>query len=159
VEGSRQAAFCFNKFLNRPSLLWHNLPMGNGKLFIMKKIFTLSFAGLFAALLFAGCLKRDYVDNSNYWYSKERGQVVFSSLTCNLFVVQTSRGYTVLESFGVNKPYEGDIVYGNFSSYGDRNILDDSSGTIFSVSVMDYWLTYIQAQVIMNDNCPLGRKF
>ncbi len=125
----------------------------------MKKIFTLSATALLFAFLFTGCLKSDYGNNGNYWYSKERGQVVFSSLTCNYFVVQTINGYAVVQAYGINKPFEGDIVYGNFSSWGSRDILDDSSGTIFSVTVMDYWLTYIQAQVIINDNCPLGRKF
>jgi len=88
----------------------------------MKKIFTLSATFLLAAILLISCRKTDVIvsNNENYWLNQEEGEVVYSDAACNYWVVETYNGYTVIQSSSFNKPYEGDLIYGNFSSRGTR---------------------------------------
>lgn len=127
----------------------------------MKKIFTLSAFSL-AVLVFglSGCLKDTTIisSNENYWLSKEQGQVVYSDAYCNYYVVQTYNGFNVIRSYGGYKPFEGDIVYGNFSSAGTRDLYNYSSRLVFTGTVTDYWLTYDGAQDALDYYCPIYGK-
>ena len=89
----------------------------------MKKIFTLSALTLLVAVMLNSCVKNSHDSGFDeaYWLSKERGEVVYSDSYCSYYVVETHFGFTVIQSYGT-KPYEGDIVYGNFSSRGSRDI-------------------------------------
>ena len=119
----------------------------------MKKIFTLSILSIGLMVLFAGCAKdRRYVDES-YWLSKDRGEVVYSDGFCPYYIVETAQGYSVLRAFGSYKPYEGSVVYGNFSSFGSRDFYDRSSGIVFSAEVQEYWLSYFEAEDALNYYC------
>lgn len=119
----------------------------------MKRIFTLSLITIAIAAFFTGCVKNtEYVDES-YWLSKERGDVVHSDPYCQYFVVETNYGYTVLRSFSGYKPYEGDIVYGNFSNIGTRDYYNRSNGSIFTSEVKEYWLSYFEAQEAIDYYC------
>ena len=112
----------------------------------MKRIFTLSLLTIAIAALFTACTRNtEYVDEA-YWLSKERGEVVLSDPYCQYFVVETAYGYTILRSFSGYKPYEGSVVYGNFSNIGTRDYYNRSSGAIFTSEVKEYWLTYFEAQ-------------
>jgi hypothetical protein len=125
----------------------------------MKKIFTISSLVLLAAVLFAGCYKRDAgYNDEDYWLSKERGEVVYSDSYCNYYVVQTGHGYTILRSYGGYKPFEGSIVYGDFSYRGTFDVYNYSSDVVFTGTVTDYWLTYFEAQDAIDYYCPLGLK-
>ena len=120
----------------------------------MKKIFTLSTISLFAILLFSACTKRTYIDNDeNYWLSKERGEVVYSSSSCSFYVVQTYNGYTVINSTDGYRPFEGSIVYGNFSSHGIHDFYNYSNDVIITGDVRDYWLSYAEAQTAVDYYC------
>src|SRR6476659_11452823 len=101
----------------------------------MKKIFTISSLLVLAAVLFAGCYKRDHGFNESYWLSKESGEVVYSDSYCNYYVVETNNGYTIIRMYGGYKPYQGSIVYGDFSSYGTPDIYNSSAGLVFTVTV------------------------
>jgi hypothetical protein len=113
----------------------------------MKRIFTLSVIAAIT-LAFTGCYKNygDVNGNENYWLTQERGEVVYSDVYCQYYIVETNYGYQVLYNFGGYKPYEGSVVYGNFSSYGTRDFYNRSSGRIFTADVRDYWLSYYEAQ-------------
>ncbi|MBL7745436.1 MAG: hypothetical protein JNN00_18345 [Chitinophagaceae bacterium] len=126
----------------------------------MKKIFTISSVVLISAIFLAGCYKQDAGFNEGYWLSKERGEVVYSDVYCNYYVVETYNGYTIIRSYGGYKPYEGSIVYGDFSYGGTKDIYNHSSGVIFTGTVTDYWLTYFEAQDAIDYYCPLitGRQ-
>ncbi|MBS1921595.1 MAG: hypothetical protein JST17_15215 [Bacteroidetes bacterium] len=120
----------------------------------MKKIFTYSITPIIMVILFTGCIKdRFSTIDENYWLSKERGTVVYSS-TCSYFVVDTYNGYAIVRGWNGYKPYQGDILYGNFSNYGTRNFYNRSEGSIFSAEVVEYWLTYDEAQSALNYYCP-----
>jgi len=119
----------------------------------MKKIFTLSILTIGLVIFLTGCVKdRSYVDES-YWLSKERGQVVYSDSYCQYYIVETIDGYTVLRAFSGYKPYQGAVVYGNFSNYGTRDFYDRSSGIVFTAEVQDYWLSYFEAQDAVDYYC------
>jgi len=121
----------------------------------MKKIFTLSVVALVATVIMTGCTKERFTTiNEGYWLSKERGQVVYSDSYCNYYIVQTSSGYTVVRSYGGYKPFEGSILYGDFSYAGTNDIYNRSTGIIFTGYVVDYWLSYYAAQDELNYYCP-----
>jgi hypothetical protein len=119
----------------------------------MKRIFTLSIMTIGLLVFFTGCVKnREYIDES-YWLNKERGEVVFSDSYCSYYIVETDYGYTVLHAPSGYKPYEGAIVFGNFSNYGFRDFYSRSSGTVFSAEVVEYWLSYSEAQAAVDYYC------
>jgi len=112
----------------------------------MKRIFTLSIMTIGLLVFFTGCVKnREYVDES-YWLTKERGEVVYSDPYCNYYIVEGDYGYTILRATSGYKPYEGAIVYGDFSNYGYREFYSRSGGGIFTSEVIEYWLSYYDAQ-------------
>lgn len=122
----------------------------------MKKIFTLTTSVLLASLFFVGCVRDSLPNNNeNYWLSKEEGEVVYSDSYCNYFVVETYNGYNVIRAYGSYKPYEGSIVYGNFSSNGTREFYNYTSGVVFTASVTDTWLSYLDAQDALDYYCPV----
>ncbi|TMI81099.1 MAG: hypothetical protein E6H10_12315, partial [Bacteroidetes bacterium] len=110
----------------------------------MKRIFTFSFVALVVAIFFTSCVKQAPF-NDGYWLSKERGQVVYSSSSCPYYLVETANGYTVIRSVS-SRPYEGDILYGDFSYYGVKDIYDRTEGFLITADVKEYWLTYSGAQ-------------
>jgi hypothetical protein len=124
----------------------------------MKKIFTLS-AIVFAVTLFlSSCVKNQYIGNDdNYWLSKEQGEVVYSDTYCSYYVIETYYGFTIVRTYGSYKPYEGSIVYGNFSSPGTRDMYNYSNGVVFTGTVTDYWLSYTEAQDALDYYCPYGK--
>ena len=126
----------------------------------MKKLFTLSATFILAIILLSSCRKNDIVitNNEAYWLSKEEGEVVYSDPTCNYCVVETYNGYNVVYSSSGSKPYEGDFLYGNFSSRGTRDMYNYSGRFVFTGTVTDYWLTYNQALDVLDYYCPLYGK-
>ncbi len=127
----------------------------------MKRIFTLPVLSLLAlVLLLSSCFRDTTIvsSNENYWLSKEQGEVVYSDSYCNYYVVETYYGYNIVRSYGGYKPFEGSIVYGNFSSQGTRDMYNYSTGVVFTGTVTDYWLTYNEAQDALDYYCPLYGK-
>ena len=117
----------------------------------MKRIFTFSAIVFVLTIFFTSCVKRVPFDDS-YWLSKEKGQVVYSSSSCPYYLVQTANGYTVIRSIS-SRPYESDIVYGDFSYYGVKDIYDRTDGFVISGDVKEYWLTYTGAQDALDYYC------
>lgn len=123
----------------------------------MKKIFTYSILTVLAAFLFAGCAKEKVYDNNSYWLSQEKGHVVYSSNSCGYYAVETNYGYTIIHNLDGFRTYEGDLVYGNFGAYGTRNFYNYTAGVITSGNVVDYDLTYNEAQAALDYYCPYGK--
>lgn len=117
----------------------------------MKKIFTFSALALIIALVFTSCVKEVPFDEG-YWLSKERGEVVYSSSACSYYIVETINGYSVIRSISY-RPYEGDILYGDFSYNGVKDIYNRTEGTLISGDVKEYWLTYSGAQDALGYYC------
>lgn len=124
----------------------------------MKKIFTLSVLVFMTTIFFTSCVKDSYYGiNENYWLSKERGEVVYSDSYCNYYVVETYNGFTIIRSNGY-KPFEGSLVFGDFSYRGTKQMYNRSTGNLFTGTVTDYWLTYYEAQNALDYYCPIYGK-
>ena len=122
----------------------------------MKKIFLLSSIALFTAFILASCTRNDVPRNTdeNYWLSQERGDVVYSDPYCSYYVVETYYGYTIIRSWGSYLPYEGSVLYGNFGNFGTRDFYNRSSGIIITGEVVEYDLSYVDAQYAIEYYCP-----
>jgi len=124
----------------------------------MKKIFTYSILAFLVALLFTSCVKdRVVYDNSSYWLSQERGDVVYSSNSCGAYVVETNYGYTIVQNLDGLRTYEGDVLYGNFGGYGTRDFYNYTADVVTRGNVVESDLTYNEALHAMDYYCPLGR--
>lgn len=121
----------------------------------MKKIFTISSILILSVIILAGCSKRgyDYGNDEDYWLSKERGEVVYSDSYCPYFVVETYNGYSIIRSTSGFTPYEGSILYGDFSRRGVRDVYNRTDGTLVRGEITDYWLTYGDAQYLIDNLC------
>ncbi|MBK8611655.1 MAG: hypothetical protein IPL84_17385 [Chitinophagaceae bacterium] len=126
----------------------------------MKKIFTLSATFLLALVFFSSCVKEKIVvtNNENYWLSQEAGEVVYSDPYCNYWVVETYYGYNIISTNAVNKPYEGDLLYGNFSNLGTRDMYNYSGRFVFTGSVIEYWLSAAEVLDALDYYCPVYGK-
>jgi hypothetical protein len=118
----------------------------------MKKIFTFSALALTLALLFVSCVKQSPYGDDSYWLTKERADVVYSSSTCAFYIVETNRGYAVVRAVN-SRPYEGEVLYGDFSQYGIVDVYNRSRGTVITADVRDYWLSDYEAQQSLNYYC------
>ncbi len=123
----------------------------------MKKIFTLSVITVLTALLFAGCVKERIPFDESYWLRQERGEVVYSDSYCSYYVVETNYGYTILRAWGNAQPYEGSVLYGDFGRYGNRDFYNRSSGIVIPGEVVEYDLSYTDAQYALDDYCPYAK--
>ncbi len=123
----------------------------------MKKIFTLSATFLVAVLILSSCVKERIVvaNNEDYWLNQEEGEVVYSDPSCNYWVVETYNGYNVIYTGSGSRPYEGDLLYGNFSSRGTRDIYNYSGRFVFTGTVTEYWLSYNQALDVLDYYCTI----
>lgn len=119
----------------------------------MKRIFTFSLIGIFSFLFLSSCVKEQVYIDEGYWLSKERAQVVHVDPYCSYYVIETNYGYTIMRTVNGYKPYEGSIVYGNFSNYGYRDFYNRSSGVIYRGEVIEYWLNYYDAQAAIEYYC------
>lgn len=125
----------------------------------MKRIALLSSVVLLTALFIVGCTRSTPVGyDENYWLTQERGEVVYSDPYCDYYVVETYYGYTIIRTWGSNQPYEGSIMYGNFGNYGTRNFYNRSGGIVISGEVVEYDLTYIDAQYAIEYYCPYAKS-
>lgn len=119
----------------------------------MKKIFTLSAIAVVITVAFTACVKERISFDESYWLSQENGTVVYSSNSCSYFVVQTNYGYDIIRTQSGYKPYENDIMYGNFGNYGTRDFYDRTDGVVFTAEVIEYDLSYADAQAALNYYC------
>ncbi|MBK7432958.1 MAG: hypothetical protein IPI66_03020 [Chitinophagaceae bacterium] len=123
----------------------------------MKKIFTYAFVTALAAVLIASCTKEKVYDDNSYWLSQEQGRVVYSSNSCGYYVVETNYGYTIIRNLDGLRVYEEDLMYGNFGAYGNRNFYNYTANIITNGTVVEYDLSYIQAQDAIDYYCPYGK--
>lgn len=127
------------------------------KVLDMKRVF------LFLApllLFFISCTKEEGVRppiDETEWLKKERGIVAGSGFGCDYFVVETTRGYAVLRSWGGFAPVRGAVIYGDLSRWGVRTFYNRTEGYLMNADVRDYGLSYFQAMDQMNWYCnPFG---
>jgi hypothetical protein len=103
---------------------------------------------LVSTVLLSACRKADLQPipiDEREWLNQERGVVVYSDYSCDYFVVETYNGYSIVQNWSV-RPFTGDVLYGDFSRWGIRDVYNRSRGTLMRVNVKDYWLGYYSAQ-------------
>ena len=126
----------------------------------MKKILTYSIAAVLVVLLFTSCAKERVVyDDNSYWLSQERGEVIYSSNYCGIYVLETNYGYTLVENLNGLRIYEGDVVYGNFGAYGAREFYNYTANLVTRGNVVEYDLSYNAALDALDYYCPAGRTY
>lgn len=118
----------------------------------MKRIFTFSLLALVIGLLFTSCVKQSPYGDDSYWLTKERAEVVYSTSSCAFYIVETNRGYAIVRAVS-SRPYEGEILYGDFSQYGTVDVYNRSRGTIITADVREFWLGYYEAQQAIDYYC------
>jgi len=125
----------------------------------MKKIFTISILAAFAVVLFTSCRKEAVVvyDDSSYWLSQERGWVVYSNNACGYYVVETNYGYTIIRNLDGLRTYENDVMYGNFGAFGILSFYNYTADVVTRGDVVEYDLTYNEAQAAIDYYCPYGK--
>ncbi|MEI9945207.1 MAG: hypothetical protein WDN26_13445 [Chitinophagaceae bacterium] len=73
--------------------------------------------------------------------------------------METYSGYTIIRSSAGFRPYEGDEIYGNLSSGGYKEFYNYTDNSIIRGDVVDYWLSYSEAQFAIDDLCyPYGKS-
>jgi hypothetical protein len=107
-------------------------------------------------LLLSACQKEvvviPVVDEGD-WIYRERAVVVYSDYRCDWYVVETQSGYSVLRSRDGVLPYEGSVMYGDFSSWGVHPFYNRSERYLTRADVKDYWLGYYDAIDEANYQC------
>ena len=121
----------------------------------MKRTITLGSLLVLFTIILASCTRRGYWggDDTDYWMNKENGFVVYSDNYCPYIVVETYYGYTIIRHTGGLAPFEGDEVFGDLSRSGYRDFFNYTDGSIFSGQVTDYWLSYSEAQYLIDNLC------
>ena len=81
------------------------------------------------------------------------GEVILKKGGCSYFIVETNMGFAILESYGGNDPSEGDILVGDYESYGMKNIYNRTADAELKVWVDNYWLSKSRAIERYYDKC------
>ncbi len=120
----------------------------------MKRIFTLGLILITSVIFLSSCSKydRDYYVDESYWLRQDVGEVVYSDNYCNYFVVETNYGYSIIRSSGI-APFEGTLLYGNFSRTGYMEFYDRYSRRFYRGTQVEYWLSYNTAQYLIDSYC------
>jgi hypothetical protein len=92
------------------------------------------------------------IDESQ-WLDRERGVVAHGEYNCDYYVVETYRGFALLKSWGGYNPYQGSVMYGDFSRYGIHTFYNRSEGLLQQADVREYWLSYWEAMDALDWNC------
>lgn len=119
----------------------------------MKRIFTLSLALIGMMVLLGSCTKRGFYPDEDYWLRQERGVVVYASNFCDYYVLETYNGYTIVRASAGFVPYEGDVIYGDLSSWGYGTLYNFTAGHTIQGTVTDYWLSYLAAENRIDSYC------
>lgn len=82
-----------------------------------------------------------------------RGEIVLYPSGCDYYIVDADLGFAVLEWYGGNDPFEGDVIVGDFESYGMKNIYNLTRGSETRVWVEDYMLSRDSAIETLYDKC------
>lgn len=82
-----------------------------------------------------------------------KGVVVLYKSGCSYYIVETNMGYAILEWYGGNDPSRGDVLAGDFETYGMKDIYNLSADAETKVWVEDFWLSKTRAIEKYYDKC------
>ncbi|MBA3018690.1 MAG: hypothetical protein KJ550_09655 [Proteobacteria bacterium] len=82
-----------------------------------------------------------------------KGVVVLYKSGCSYYIVETNLGYAILEWYGGNDPSEGDVLVGDYETYGMKDIYNLTADAETKVWVEDFWLSKSRAIEKYYDKC------
>lgn len=82
-----------------------------------------------------------------------KGPVVYAPSSCDWFVVETSQGMVLLEWYGGNSPDVGDVIVGELSGYGMRDLFNISADSEVRVWQEDYMMSKEDALEELYNEC------
>lgn len=82
-----------------------------------------------------------------------KGVVVYARPSCDYYIVETSTGFDLLEWYGGYTPDEGDLIVGEFESYGFYDIYDVTADQESTAWVEDFWLSGSDAAAGYLEQC------
>ncbi|WP_337846832.1 hypothetical protein [Sphingomonas sp.] len=81
------------------------------------------------------------------------GIVVYDKGCGSRFIVETNRGFALVESYGITTPDAGGKVVGNIDSYGFTTIYVVAQDRLLKVYVDDYMLTKDRVIQKLREKC------
>jgi hypothetical protein len=69
------------------------------------------------------------------------GVVVYYKHGCSYYIVETARGYALFDWYDGKEPSEGDVLVGDYESYGIKDIYNRSADSKTRAWVEDFWLS------------------
>ena len=103
--------------------------------------------------IFAVCIVCFSVEGYPTGLTSTRGEVVRRISGCDYFLVETTGGFDLLEWYGGHDPDKGDILVGNFESYGFHDVIDDNVDDTIRIYTEDYLLSKSSATEKLLDKC------
>jgi hypothetical protein len=82
-----------------------------------------------------------------------RGEVSHRISGCDYFLVETRSGYDLLEWYGGHDPDKGDIIVGNYESYGFHDVLNETADESLNVYTEDFQLSKTSALEKLTEHC------
>ena len=82
-----------------------------------------------------------------------KGVVVYDRGCSFRFIVDAPLGYALLEWFGGYSPSTGDIITGDFETYGIRDVYDVTARSTVKVWIEDFWLSKDAVLEKLKDKC------
>ncbi|QIK80891.1 hypothetical protein G7069_04310 [Lysobacter sp. HDW10] len=82
-----------------------------------------------------------------------KGVVVYYESGCSYFIVETNLGYALLEWYGGHDPSKGEIIAGDFESFGFKNVYNLTADRETKVWVDNFWLSKSRAIEKYYDKC------
>lgn len=70
-----------------------------------------------------------------------KGTVKYTSGGCSWYLVETPSGLALLEWYGGNTPVKGDVIVGDYESFGMKKLYNLTKDTETSVWVDNFWLS------------------
>lgn len=82
-----------------------------------------------------------------------KGKVTHRTSGCDYFIVETTSGFALLELYGYGDPDKGDVIVGDFESYGMKKIYNATKEKEISVWVDNFWMDKEDALEELFDHC------
>lgn len=70
-----------------------------------------------------------------------KGEVAHIKSGCSYYIVETTMGFALLQWFGGSSPSRGDVLVGNFESYGMKDLYNLTQDSETRVWVDNYWMS------------------
>ncbi len=70
-----------------------------------------------------------------------KGVVAYVKSGCSYYIVETTMGFAILQWFGGSTPSRGDILVGDYESYGMKDIYNITQDSETKVWVDNFWVS------------------